>query len=279
LKEGYCIIDDATYLIECKKRYGLEAQQLKIRQFISAEIFRISKKIRVGFEFICIIKLKSKTLTRQQLSESLKEFKNYILNTGQKDSVVILDYEFMNFEIFPFEEELSKKLTDKTIETDIFFICKNSYEFIEDYLPKFIPGSGGTIYENPKFRFHITIYFNLIINHEKIISKLIDSINKAKAQHRSDQSPQIIIIDNEFAEDFRTPMLNGNVLYEEKLQEYVNRHTSNAIIILLYRNFTQNIPDIKFSIICKAEQAQIRKILEKLDFSPIDLNKFSLRST
>ena len=98
---------------------------------------------------------------------------------------------------------------------------------------------------------------------------MINAVHKAKYQHRMDETPQIIIIDNEFVEDFTTPMLNGNKFYEERFQDYVDNQSSDAIIILLYRDFTQNEPSIKFSIICKAAQANIKHALEKINFSPI----------
>lgn len=276
LKEGYCTIDDTRYLIECKKKYSLGTQQLKIRQFISAEIFKIAQKIKVGLEFICIISLKSNELTRQQLSRDLKEFKNFIVNRGNENDAISLEFDMMSMQISPYESETEKKLRDQIIPNDIFFTCKNTYEFVEDYLPDLLTEFGGIILQEPHFKFRITVYFNVVINHEKIIKKLIDSIHQAKSQHKTDEAPQIIIVDNEFVEDFTTPMLNGNVLYEERLQQYVDEHNSNAIIILLYRNFTQNLPSIKFSIICKTNQNEIKSNLQKVRFQAIDINELLL---
>jgi hypothetical protein len=273
LKEGYCEIENTRYLIECKKKYSLGTQQLKIRQFITAEIFKIAQKIKIGLEFICVIHLKATELTQQQLSKDLKNFKNYIVNRGYENKLILLEYGTMSIEIMPFQEETAERLKDKIVPSDIFFVCKNTYEFVEDYLPYLLSELGGIILTEPQFKFRITVYFNVIINHDKIIKKLINSIHKAKSQHKTDNTPKIIIVDNEFVEDFTTPMLNGNIYYEEQLQQYVDQHTSNAIIVLLYRNFTQNLPSIKFSVICKEDQTDIKNMLNNIIFQPIDLKK------
>jgi hypothetical protein len=274
VKEGYCLINEVTYLIECKKKHSPVAQLRKLKQFISGEIFKLALKIKIGVEYICIINFKTSQPNQQQIPKAFKQFGKYVIDRGPNViNGVSLEYESICFEIVPFETATVSKLQDHLIKNDVFFICKNTYELAEDYLPKFIPGSGGLIGEEPHLKFKITTYFNNAINQEKILSKMINAVHKAKNQHAMDKTPSIIIIDNEFVEDFTAPLLNGNEYYEEKLQEYVDQHSSNAIIILLYRNFTQVAPSIKFSVICKAEQSPIKATLEKIDFCPIDVNK------
>ena len=262
LKEGYCEIGGTTYLIECKKKYSLGMEQLKIRQYITASILKIAQNINFGLECICLIRFKDKNnFNRAGFSKVLKEFKNYLVNRVDYYPEKLLDYEFMSVELLRFDLDTMEKISRNEIENDIYVTFQNTYE----------------IDEGDQLRFRVNVGYNIIVNHAKIITKLIASVHKAMSQHRNDDTPKIIMIDNESIEDFTTPMLNGNITYEQKLQDYINRRESNDVVILLYRNFTQAQPSISFAVICKPELQDIKDKLMQIDFRPIDMNKLILQ--
>ncbi len=254
-RDGYCTLNGKKYLVECKKRYSIIQKEISLRKYLISEIMKIAKSITYGLECIGVLTIKTSVSNRQMFLPILKAFKNYIVNRTEYSPVFLVEDDFIRMELKPYNDSNRIELENNLIPHTIYFTITNLNKIKEDI---------------PQFRVQVT--FKAVANHRKVAKKLIESIKSARKQHKDSKTlPRIFFIDNEFLNDFSSPLLHNIKVYEDYLQKYVSEKNTNDLVVLLYRDFTGKTPSIKASIICKQELLEVKSTLEKMQYYTIGI--------
>lgn len=249
-KDGFCEINGVKYLVECKKKYSVVSQEIRIRQFLMTSIYELIKSCNYAFELIGVINIKINNNNNQSYHSSINYIKGKLIYHLSKGELFIYEDDEMRFELKEYNDANRIELENKLIPYTLYFTLVNKNKTID----------------NETF-FRLDVHSNIVAPRKKVVDKLIDSIRKARKQHAENKKEKrIFILDNEYLNDIVTPLLNGEKVFEEDLKQFILSKETDDIILIIYRYFGNEKPEIKVSVICKENLNAVKQIFENLDY-------------
>lgn len=248
--EGRCEINGKKYLFECKKPTFIYMPELEAFVQIIQE-FRINfSKLQNGKELVGYVQLKKDP--KQAKNEAVQKIKKFAKNPKSFAGTIDFHYEseFVKIRIENYDEVKYIEYTTQDLQPRVIFKILPPIVVVPDT-------------EN-LYRFFIEYDFSA--EHNKIIDKLLDALDKKRKQHsESKREGRIFFFDNEHLGDFKLPLLPiSGIENDEKIMEYLNTKETEDILCIMDRNFLSSPPKIGIKVYCKDESEEVKKVLEGL---------------
>jgi hypothetical protein len=256
-KDGFADINGKQFLVECKKKYSVIADELSIRKFLMKEIIKILTNIPYGFEAIGVVNITAEKYNRALFTPLLKRLKNYLATRMDYHPKQLISDDNIRFELIESNDANKIALANHLMENTLYFTIHNLYKIDQG---------------KPLFRVHL--YCKAKAPGIAVANKLVNVLKKARKQQSGEQCGRIFILDNEYLNDFVSPLLHFTESYIKTVVDYLSKKRSDDIVVLLTRDFTCNTPDIKATVIGKDELQDIVNALRGLSYYSMDPHFF-----
>ena len=261
-KEGKCTIMGEEYLFECRKLYSPNLLEFDIKRSVLTDIVLQFKNLRYGCGMIMYAKF-SYPLSKTVKAIFKSKVQKFISRFNQLNLVSVpkLDYhdksDYGTFSVINYTKEKAFEIENSKEEYDVF--VKNVPP------PIVIP--------NVPAKYSASCKINFVVTRSKVTSKLIDAIKEKKRQHRdSTFKKKILFFDSESLPEFRMGMFTmQHMLEEDKIQNEVERSSTDYILCIIMRNYRTVNPEIQIKVFCKPEDQQIKGVLESLAFPVLSI--------
>lgn len=258
--EGYCSIENVRYLVECKMKYSVATDEIKIKKHMLALVIRTFKALTTGFECIGIIRIKEgMTVTQNTLAEIFKRLKNKFVTTSGAEQEFIIEADELVLKIGPLDTATLIELRNNLIPYDAYFTVVDRHVIDEEGLA----------------RFRVSVRFNQVIKRHLVAEKLLTSVKKARRQHSSNKTSMILFINNETTNDFHRPLIATDDAEFPELQSYLDNRTPDTIVVVLVRSFVGEAAKITSRIFCHTSLNYLKEKLQNLNFQPVDFTRLA----
>ena len=258
--EGYATIENEKVLVECKKKYSTEAEELKLVRHLIHQTIAALKMRNYGFEGIGTITLKHKKIKQHETTALISSLKHFFRQGRQVQNGQTWENEHLRIELKPMTPENKIEIENELVPWDISFKIENQYQVLPSGL----------------HLFNISFKMKVSGSLQDAVDKLIHSIKQARKQHTADRDKtRVFFFDNEFIHDFQAPLLNQNRVFEEAVKNFLLTKKTNDIIVLVHRNFITNVPEIRPIFISNEADSKLFKKISNLNFVTVDVTRIN----